>query len=75
MARKGIMEGLPKNLHNLEETCPICLLSNATKIPKGKTIDVLNCFPRFMLKMNFSFFVVEIIREFILTFLAICYDT
>ena len=32
MARKGLMEGLPENLPELEEPRPICLWTKATKI-------------------------------------------
>ena len=37
---KGIMEGLPENIPDLEEPCPIFLLNKATKIPKVPTTDV-----------------------------------
>ena len=33
LARKGLMEGLPKNILVLEEPYPIFLLTKATKIP------------------------------------------
>ena len=56
MARKGLMEVLPTNLPDLEDTCPICLLTKATKIPRDTTIYVSKCSPRFMLHMNFAFF-------------------
>ena len=35
MAIKGLMEGLPTNLPDLEQPCHICLLTKATKIPRG----------------------------------------
>ena len=35
MAIKGLMEGPPENLPELEDPCPICLLTNSTKIPRG----------------------------------------
>ena len=70
--RKGITEGLPTNLPDLEETCTICLLKKATKIPRGKTIYVLKYPPGFMLQMDFSFFNVESIPGFTSTFVDIC---
>ena len=72
MAIKGLMEGLPENTPNLEEPCPICLMTKATKITRGPTTDVLKFAPGFMLQMDFSFFNVEIIHRFTSTFVAIC---
>ena len=40
MEIKALMEGLPENIHDLEEPCPIFLLTNSTKIPKGTTTDI-----------------------------------
>ena len=71
MARKGLMEGLPENLPELEEPCPICLLTKATKISRGPTNDVSKLAPGFMLQMDFAFFNVESISEFTSTFVAI----
>ena len=64
MARKGLMDGLPENLPELEELCPICLLTKATKISRGPTTDVSKFSPGFMLQMEFAFFNVESIRGF-----------
>ena len=64
MARKGILEGLPENLSKLEDTCPIYILTKATKITRGPTTDVSKLAPGFMLQMYFAFFNVEIIRGF-----------
>ena len=66
------MEGLPENLPELEEPCPICLLTKETKISRGPTTDVSKFVPGFMLQMDFSFFNVESIRGFTSTFVAIC---
>ena len=35
MARKVLLEGLPTNIHNLQEPWPICILTNENKIPRG----------------------------------------
>ena len=75
MARKGLMEGLPDNLPELEEPCHICLLTKATKITRGPTTDVSKFSPGFMLQMDFAFFNVESIRGFTSTFVAICSAT
>ena len=75
MARKGLMEGLQENIPELEEPCHICLLTKATKIPRGPTTDVSKFAPVFMLQMDFSFFNVESIRGFTSTFVAILYVT
>ena len=75
MARKGIMEGLPENLPELEEPYPICILTKATEISKGPTTDVSKFSPGFMLQMDFAFFNVESIHGFTSTFVAICYAT
>ena len=40
MAVKWLMKGLPTNIPDLEKSFPICLLTRATKITKGATIDV-----------------------------------
>ena len=40
MTGKGLMEGLLENIPELGELCPICLLTKATKTPKGTTTDV-----------------------------------
>ena len=69
------MEGLPENLPELEEPCPICILTKATKISRGPTTDVSKFAPGFMLQMDFAFFNVESIHRFTSTFLAICYAT
>ena len=55
MARKVIMKVLPKNIPDLEEPCPICLLNTETKVPKGLTIDVAKFSPPFMLQMYLYF--------------------
>ena len=68
IARKGLMEGLQENLPELEETCPIYLLTKETKITRGPTTDISKISPGFMLQMNFSFFYVESIRGFTSTF-------
>ena len=72
MTRKGLMEGLSKNLHDLEEPCPICLLAKATKITRSTTMDVSKISPGFMLQIYFSFFNVESIHGFTSIFVAIC---
>ena len=69
------MENLPKNHPDLEEPFHICLLTKATKITRGPTIDVSKIFPGSMLQIDFAFFNVEIIRGFTSTFVAICSDT
>ena len=40
MAIKELVWGLPENLPDLEEPFPICLLTKATKIPRGIATDV-----------------------------------
>ena len=72
MAIKGLMDGLPENLPELEEPYPICLLTKATKISRGPTTDVSKFAPGFMLQMDFEFFNVESIRGFTSTFVTIC---
>ena len=39
MARKLLMEGLPENIPDLEENCPIFLFTKATKITRGHVGD------------------------------------
>ena len=75
MARKGLMEGLPKDLFELKDPSPICLLTKANKISRGLTTDVSKFAPGFMLQMDFSFFNIESIRGFTSTCVAICSDT
>ena len=69
------MEVFPPNLPELEETCPICILTKATYITRGPTIDVYKTPPVFMFHMDFAFFNVEIIRVFTSTFVALCSAT
>ena len=71
MSRKGLMEGLQENLPELEESCHICILTKATKIPRGPTTYVSNSPPGFTLQMDFTFFNVESICGFTSTFVAI----
>ena len=71
MARKILMEGLPENFPELEDPCPICLLTKATEIPRGTTTDVLKFSPGFMIRMDFVFFNVESICGFTSIFVAI----
>ena len=75
MARKGRTEGIPENLPELEEPCPICLLTKSTKTSRGPTTDVSKISTGFMLQMDFAFFNVESIRGFTSTFVAICSAT
>ena len=72
MAIKRLMEGLPENILGLEELCLVCCLTKATNISRGTITDVSEFAPGFMLKMDFSFFSVEIIRRFTSMFMAIC---
>ena len=72
MAIKGLIEGLPENLPDLEEPLPICLLTEETKIPRGQTTDVSKFSPGFMLQMDFEFFNMEIIPKFTSTLVDIC---
>ena len=71
MAGKGLMEGLPENLPELEEPIPVCLFTKATKITRGPTTDVSKIAPGFMLQMDFSFFNVEIILVFTSNFVDV----
>ena len=66
------MEGPLENLPELEQPCPIYLLTKETKMPRGPTTYVSNFPPGFMLHMDFSFFNVESIRGFTSTFVTIC---
>ena len=75
MSGKWLMKGFPKYIPDLEEPCPICPLTKATKITKGATIDVSKSPPGFMLQMYFVFFNVESICGFTSTFVDICYAT
>ena len=71
MATKGLLEGPPENLPELEEPCPICFLTKTTKILRGTTTDVSTPPPGFMLQMDFLFFNFESIHGFTSTFVAI----
>ena len=64
------MEGLPENLPELEEPCPIFLLTKATEITRGPTIDVSKFSPCFMIQMEFNFFNIEIVCGFNSTFVT-----
>ena len=75
MARKVLVGGIPTNIPDLEEPSPICLLTKATKIPRGPTTDILNLAPGFMLQMIFLFFNSESICGFTSTFVVISSDT
>ena len=75
MARKGLIEGLPENIPDLQELCPICLFTKATKIPRGPTTDISTFSPCFILQMDFSFFNVESIHVFPSIFVDICSAT
>ena len=66
------MEGILENIPELEGLCPMCLVTQATKIPRGPTTDVSKLSPGFMLQMYFAFFDVEIIRVFASAFVSIC---
>ena len=75
MAIKGIMDGLPSNFPHLEQPCPFGILTKATKIPRGSTIDVSEFAPGFTLQIHFAFFDVESIHGFTSTFVALCSAT
>ena len=40
MARKGLMEGFSENIPELEDPCPVFIMTKTTKIPRGLTTDV-----------------------------------
>ena len=63
-----LMEGLPENLPELEQPCPIPILTKATKTSRGQITDVSKFSPGFMLQMGFAFLNVESIRGFTSTF-------
>ena len=48
MSIKELMEGLPKTLPDLEESCPICLLTKAAEISIDPTIYISKFAPGFM---------------------------
>ena len=75
MTRKGLLEGVPENIPELEYPCPIFLLTKATKITRFPTTDVSKISPGFMLQMDFLFFNVESIRGFNSTFVTLCSTT
>ena len=75
MARRGLMEGLPENLPESEEPCPIYILTKATKITRCPTTDVSKFSPGFMLQIYFAFSNLESTRGFTSTFVAILYAT
>ena len=55
MERKGLMEGIPESIPDLEEPLPICILTKANKTPRGPTTNVYNPPPGFMLEKDFVF--------------------
>ena len=75
MVVKGIMKGLPENISDLEETCPICLLTKATKIPRVMKNDVSKFAPGLMIQIYCVYFNVGSIHEFTSSFLAVCSAT
>ena len=75
LARKRLTRVLPTNLPNFEEPCPIFILTKATEITRGLTIDLSTPPPRIMLQTGFAFFNVESVHGFTSTFVAIFYTT
>ena len=71
MERKRLLEGIPKHIPDLKNPCPVCLLTKATKINRGLTIDVSKNFPGFMLQIDLAFFNAEIIHGVTSTVVAI----
>ena len=65
------MKGLPKNLPDLEDTFPFCILIKATKISICVIINVSQLAPGFMLQMDFAFFNFEVIFGFNPTYIAV----
>ena len=65
------MECLPENPPDLEDPCPIFILTKTTKISRGPTTYASKYFPGFVLQMDFVFFSVESIRGFTSTFVAV----
>ena len=61
----------PRKIPDLEEPCPLFILTKATKTPRGPTTDVSKSPPGFMLHMDFAFLNVESIRGITSTFVAI----
>ena len=55
MARKVFKEGIPENLPEFEEPCPICLLTKVTKITPCLTTDTSKSSSGFILHIYFDF--------------------
>ena len=68
MTIKWLNKVLPKNLPDLEDPCPIFLLTKATKITRGPSTDVLKSAPGFMLQIDFDFFNAENVQRIYLDF-------
>ena len=69
--KKRTLGRSPRKIPELEEPCPICILTKANKTPRVPTTDVSKISPGFMLQIDFAFFNVESIRGFTSTFVAI----
>ena len=75
MAKKGLAERINTNITDLEEPFTCFLLTKATILSRGNTVDISNFSFQFMLQIDFYFFNIESIRGFNSNFIEICSST
>ena len=77
MKNQKLMSGIPSNIHRFHDTykCPICLLTNATKIPRIKHRLKDDYQPGEFFCMDFSFWNTPSIRGFTSILSIICMKT
>ena len=55
LARRGLIDEMPRSIPELEDDFPICTMTKATKLPQNPSIDVTDFAPGFLLHMDFTF--------------------
>ncbi len=77
MKKHNLMEGLPTDISHFHSnyTCPICRITNATKVPTNKTSDRTKLKPVEWFCFDYSFWNRKSIRGFTSLLTAICIST
>jgi hypothetical protein len=77
MFKMKTFENMPdiSKMHDIECSCEICNITKATKVPKGKLVDVTKLTPFKRIHCDFSFFGVKSIRGFSSAFDVVCAST
>ena len=68
MAKRGLIDGVPKNIGKLKFKCPICTIANGQKMPRGPIVNTAELRKGVRLHADFAIVNKESCREFVAAF-------